>query len=55
MVKAKNKSSSFLYEPRTPFPKLPEVRFHDTPERSLYHLFDTAKESIYGINLAKNA
>ena len=54
MVKAKNKSSSFLYEPRTPFPKLPEVRFHDTPERSLYHLFDTAKESIYGINLAKN-
>jgi len=54
MVQAKKHSSSNLYELRSNSPKLPEIRIHDNSERSLYHLFDTSKESIYGINLAKN-
>jgi hypothetical protein len=54
MVQVKKYSSSNLYELRSNFPKLPEIRFHDNSERNLYHLFDTSKESIFGINLAKN-
>jgi DNA repair photolyase len=54
MVQVKKYSSSNLYELRSDFPKLPEIRIHDNSERSLYHLFDTSKESIFGINLAKN-
>lgn len=54
MVQTKKVSSSNLYEPRSNFPKLPEIRIHDNSERSLYHLFDTSKESIFGINFAKN-
>jgi len=54
MVKARKNNSSFLYEPTVQFPKLPDIGIHDNPERSLYHLVDTTKERIFGINLAKN-
>lgn len=54
MVKARKNNSSFLYEPRVQLPELPKIGLHDAPEQSLYHLFDTTKESIFGINFAKN-
>jgi len=54
MVKARKINSSFLYEPRVQFPELPKIGIHDTQEGGLYHLFDTTRESIFGINFAKN-
>lgn len=54
MVKSRKTNSTFLYEPTIQFQKLPDVGIHDNSEQSLYHLVDTTKESIFGINLAKN-
>jgi hypothetical protein len=45
MVQVKKYSSSNLYELRSDLPKLPEIRIHDNSERSLYHFFDTSKET----------
>ena len=54
MVKVRKNNFVGFKELKIELPKLPEIRIHDSLDRCLYHLFDTAKESIFGINFAKN-